>query len=67
MARAPSTFRQGDVTRAIRATQAAGVDIAKIVVAPDGTITIIAGNPAAVEADDLDCELAAFQVRHGQG
>jgi hypothetical protein len=66
MARAPSTFRQGDVVRVVRAAKTAGVDIAKIVVAPDGTITIIAGNPAAVEADDLDCELAAFQARHGQ-
>ena len=41
MARAPSTFRQQDVTRAIRATQAAGVDIARIEIAKDGTIRII--------------------------
>ena len=41
MARAPSTFRQQDVTRAIRAAIAAGVDIARIEVAKDGRIIIV--------------------------
>jgi hypothetical protein len=41
MARAPSTFRQQDVARAIRAAIAAGVDIARIEVAKDGTIVIV--------------------------
>jgi hypothetical protein len=41
MSRVPSTFRQQDVTRAIRAAIAAGVDIAQIEVAKDGTIIIV--------------------------
>ena len=41
MARPPSTFRQQDVTRAIRAAIAAGVDIARIEVAKNGTIVIV--------------------------
>jgi hypothetical protein len=41
MTRAPSTFRQRDVTRAIRGAIAAGVDIARIEVAKDGTIVIV--------------------------
>jgi hypothetical protein len=41
MTRAPATFRQQDVTRAIRAAIAAGVDIARIEVAKDGTIVIV--------------------------
>jgi hypothetical protein len=44
MARAPSTFRQQDVTRAVRAAIAAGVDIARIEVAKDGTIVIVTVN-----------------------
>jgi hypothetical protein len=42
MARAPSTFRQQDVTRAIRAVAAAGVGIARVEVDRAGKITIIA-------------------------
>jgi hypothetical protein len=41
MARAPSAFRQQDVTRDIRAAIAAGVDIARVEVAKDGRIVII--------------------------
>jgi hypothetical protein len=42
MARAPSTFLQQDVTRAIRAVAAAGVGIARVEVDRAGRITIIA-------------------------
>jgi hypothetical protein len=42
MARAPSTFRQQDVTRAVRAVAAAGVGIARVEVDRAGKITIIA-------------------------
>jgi hypothetical protein len=36
VARAPSTFRQQDVTRAVKAVAAAGVHIARIEIAKDG-------------------------------
>jgi hypothetical protein len=42
MTRRPSTFRQQDVTRAVKAVVAAGVGIARVEVDKAGKITIIA-------------------------
>jgi hypothetical protein len=42
MSRAASTFRQQDVTRAVKAVVAAGVDIARVEIDKAGKITIIA-------------------------
>jgi hypothetical protein len=65
MARAPATFRQGDVTRAIRAAVAAGVDIARVEIARDGRIVIVTGKAQPAVRDDLDRELEEFRARHG--
>jgi hypothetical protein len=47
MARGPSTFRQHDVTKAIKGAAAAGVNIVRIEIAKDGRIVIIAAAEAA--------------------
>jgi hypothetical protein len=47
MSRAPSTFRQCDVTRAVKAVAAAGVDIARIEIDRAGRIIIIATSGSA--------------------
>jgi hypothetical protein len=67
MARAPSTFRQQDVTRAVKAVAAAGVDILRVEVARDGRIVIVTGKAQPAVQDDLDRELEEFCAhRHGQ-
>ncbi|HMF24116.1 MAG TPA: hypothetical protein VKG24_18640 [Pseudolabrys sp.] len=61
MARAPSAFRQQDITRAVKAVAAAGVDIARVEIDKEGTIAIIAAGvvpraecrPAANEWDTV--------------
>jgi hypothetical protein len=46
MSRAPSTFRQQDVTRAVKAVAAAGVGIARVEIDKAGKIVIVTGDPA---------------------
>ncbi|HKD25937.1 MAG TPA: hypothetical protein VKC66_08445 [Xanthobacteraceae bacterium] len=45
MARAPSKFRQGDITRAVKGAIAAGVEVREILVDTDGKIRVIARKP----------------------
>ena len=66
MARTPSTFRQQDVTKAVRAVAAAGVHIARVEIDNAGKITIIAATAAeAAQQSDLDLELKDWEARHG--
>jgi hypothetical protein len=51
MSRAPSTFRQADVTKAVKAVVAAGVDIARIEIDAAGKIVIVTGKPEAQDSD----------------
>jgi hypothetical protein len=58
MGRAPSTFRQLDVTRAVKAVAAAGVHIARIEIDKSGKIVIITvdptDQPGETEANEWD-------------
>jgi hypothetical protein len=54
MARAPSTFRQQDVTRAVKAVAAAGVDIARVEIGRDGRIVVVVQPSATSQPDYLD-------------
>jgi hypothetical protein len=43
--RHPSKFKKCDVTRATKAVRAAGLEIARVVVAKDGSIVVVPGKP----------------------
>jgi hypothetical protein len=70
-ARRKRGFRAADVTKAIEGARAAGVEVARVEVDPEGPqcrITIVAGKPESQTAEnDLDAELAEFEARHGKG
>ena len=63
MARGHSTFKQTDLTRALRAARAAGVNVQRFEIDKDGKIVIVTGNAAAPD-NDLDRELTDFEARH---
>jgi hypothetical protein len=68
MARTPSTFRQQDVTRAVKAVSAAGVGIARVEIDKSGKIVIVTISAVNVAPEgDLDLELQEWEARHGQG
>ena len=43
MARGQCTFKQSDVTKAVKAVVAAGVEVARVEVDKDGRIVVVAG------------------------
>jgi hypothetical protein len=67
MTRRPSTFRQADVSRAVKAAQTAGLTIGKVEVAPDGTIRVIVANaPELSPANPFD-QWKSKNARAAQG
>jgi hypothetical protein len=66
MARPPTTFRQADVAKAVKAVRSAGVDIVRVELTKDGRIVIVTAEAHPAVHDDLDRELAEFEARHGE-
>jgi hypothetical protein len=65
VSRTAAIFRQSDVTRAVRAVRAAGLDVYRTEIAPDGRIVIIHHLERKSEpTSELDLELAEFEARH---
>lgn len=52
MSRGKHSFRQGDVTKAIKAAERAGLKVGRVEISPDGTIIVIAGKPG--QGQDTD-------------
>lgn len=54
--RRPSKFKKCDVTRATKAVRAAGLEIARVEIAQDGSIIVVpTGSPEAIQ-DDKESE-----------
>jgi hypothetical protein len=54
LTRAASNFRQTDVTRALRATAAAGIAVRRIEIDRDGKIVIVTTQQTSNENSDAD-------------
>jgi hypothetical protein len=71
MPRASSSFRQQDVTKALKAAVAAGLRVTGFKVDVNtGKIEVETGEQPAQDSGtqaDLDRELEEWQARHGQG
>ncbi len=63
MARAPSTFRQRDVTKAIKAAVAAGVDVARVEIDTTGKIVIVTGKNTGL-AENSVSPLDTWMAKH---
>jgi hypothetical protein len=71
MSRVPASFKQQDVTRALKAAVAAGLHVAGFKIDPQtGKIEVVTGKlseVSATPADELDRELADWEAQHGEG
>lgn len=45
----PARFSQADVTRAVKAVEKAGLCVARVKIAPDGSIELVAGDPESAD------------------
>ena len=59
------SFRQRDLTTAVKAMAKAGVEVARVEIDRDGKIVLVTGKAAELEpANELDRELVEFEARH---
>lgn len=54
MSRAQTRFTQADVARAIKGAKAAGMDVSRVEVMPDGRIVLAAPTPVSEPVNALD-------------
>jgi hypothetical protein len=68
MARGNCTFKERDVRAAVKAVEAAGRTVQRVVIDREGQIVIdLTASEPQKPIDDLDAELAEFEAEHGEG
>ena len=66
MPRAPSTFKESDATRLVRAVRKAGCKVFAVSADTTGKIVVTTEAPDQDVRNDLDQELIEFEARHGE-
>jgi uncharacterized protein GlcG (DUF336 family) len=64
MARAPLKFKQSDVTRAVKAARAAGLNVGRIEIDPSGRIVLVSQNDNAPPAETAFDQWKAWKNAH---
>lgn len=64
MARAPATFKQSDVMRAVKGAMAAGVEVARVRISLDGSIEIHVGKPENDNRADAASTFDVWKANH---
>jgi hypothetical protein len=67
MTRRPSTFRQTDLARAVKAAQAAGLTVGTVEVTADGTIRVITAKALELTPANSFDQWRAKNARQAQG
>jgi hypothetical protein len=67
MPRARCTFRQRDVTAALKAAAAAGVSVRGVRINPAGDIEVVIGPPPTQDLTTADDELERWRKQRGAG
>jgi hypothetical protein len=65
MTRRASTFTQSDIIRAIKAARAAGLDVKRCEIGPDGSI-VLSSESATVPVDPFDAWKEKKRASHAQ-
>jgi hypothetical protein len=61
MSRGAQTFKQGDITKALKAAAAAGVEVKRVEIGRDGKIVIVTGQPEVAASMASDNEWDAVK------
>lgn len=63
----PATFKQADITRAVKAVRAMGLEIVATVIGPDGSIRLEhVGEVAKNSKEDAEAALARWHLKHAR-